>query len=72
MGRRLPVGILSHRGAPDPLLFGFFFGARVMPEFRDSNAGAAILRQFRWRLWTGSLMSAAGLSFGNRTAPVYF
>jgi uncharacterized membrane protein len=36
-----------------------FFGARVQPGFVDSNTGQAILKQFRWRLWIGSLVAVA-------------
>jgi hypothetical protein len=38
---------------------GTFFGARAEPGFRESAAGLAILRQFRWRLWGWTLAGAA-------------
>jgi hypothetical protein len=46
-----------------------FFGARVAPEFRDSSAGVAILRQFRRRLWAWTFAGAALCVLGIALVP---
>jgi uncharacterized membrane protein len=36
-----------------------FFGARIKSEFIESDTGQAILKEFRWRLWSWSVAGAA-------------
>jgi len=46
------------------------FGARVPPGFVESVAGRAIVREFRWRVWSWSLVYAIACEVASALIPI--